>query len=402
MTDIIVPEEFRTIIQDFINDIKITFPEYNDIINKWWKDETSFDHITDVEYKKKAIINSRDIGIKFLFKFCQKKYPSHFFNILYQSDNLFDDENDVEFLPRIDFKQIWNSNINQQTKDTIWKYLQLILFSIIKTIDNADELGNISSFTDSINNNEFSDKISEILDQLSDKNNQNNQNNTDDNTDDNTDVNDNTNSNIPDSDDINNHMNKLFNGKLGLMAKELAAETVEELNIDTNDVTNMDDAFKQLMSDPTKFTNIVQKMGDKLDTKFKSGDLKESEIIEEASNLMQNMSNMGMGNIGDIMSKMGMKIPGGNNNSQLIQSQLKSQLKNAKIKEQFNQTMQSTQINNQHNILKQDHPQEQIQQLPQISEEEILKIFSTGETVEKTPRQQSQIKKNKKSKKTKK
>jgi len=400
MTDIIVPEDFRTIIQDFINDIKTTFPEYNDIINKWWKDETSFDHITDIEYKKKAIVNSRDIGIKFLFKFCQKKYPSHFFNILYQSDNLFDDENDVEFLPRIDFKQIWNSNINQQTKDTIWKYLQLVLFSIIKTIDNADELGNISSFTDSINNNDFSDKISEILEQLSNNKNKNTDVNTDDTT------NNNTNNNILDSDDINNHMNKLFNGKLGLMAKELAAETVEELNIDANDITNMDDAFKQLMSDPTKFTNIVQKMGDKLDTKFKSGDLKESEIIEEASNLMQNMSNMGMGNIGDIMSKMGMKIPGGNNNSQLIQSQLNSQLKNAKIKEQFNQTMQSTQINNQNNILKQKSPiQEQIPQLPQlpqISEEEILKIFSTGETVEKTPRQQSQIKKNKKSKKTKK
>lgn len=400
MTDIIVPEDFRTIIQDFINDIKTTFPEYNDIINKWWKDETSFDHITDIEYKKKAIVNSRDIGIKFLFKFCQKKYPSHFFNILYQSDNLFDDENDVEFLPRIDFKQIWNSNINQQTKDTIWKYLQLVLFSIIKTIDNADELGNISSFTDSINNNDFSDKISEILEQLSNNKNKNTDVNTDDTT------NNNTNNNILDSDDINNHMNKLFNGKLGLMAKELAAETVEELNIDANDITNMDDAFKQLMSDPTKFTNIVQKMGDKLDTKFKSGDLKESEIIEEASNLMQNMSNMGMGNIGDIMSKMGMKIPGGNNNSQLIQSQLNSQLKNAKIKEQFNQTMQSTQINNQNNILKQKSLiQEQIPQLPQlpqISEEEILKIFSTGETVEKTPRQQSQIKKNKKSKKTKK
>ena len=38
--------------------------------------------------------------------------------------------------------------------------------------------------------------------------------------------------------------------------------------------------------------NMVKKVGSKLDSKLKSGEIKESELMEEASQLMEKMKNM--------------------------------------------------------------------------------------------------------------
>ena len=33
------PEEFIKVIKDFVGDLKTTFPEYESLIGKWWKDK---------------------------------------------------------------------------------------------------------------------------------------------------------------------------------------------------------------------------------------------------------------------------------------------------------------------------------------------------------------------------
>ena len=65
-----VPEEFSKVIKDFINDIKITFPEYSPIINKWWKDPSNFDYIDEEEERMKVIRESEKTSINILFSFC--------------------------------------------------------------------------------------------------------------------------------------------------------------------------------------------------------------------------------------------------------------------------------------------------------------------------------------------
>ena len=37
-------------------------------------------------------------------------------------------------MPHIHFKNLWQFEITEKTRETIWKYLQLILFSIIGTL----------------------------------------------------------------------------------------------------------------------------------------------------------------------------------------------------------------------------------------------------------------------------
>ena len=56
--------------------------------------------------------------------------------------------------------------------------------------------------------------------------------------------------------------------------------------------------FQNLFKNPTKLMDLVTKVGSKLDTKIKSGDLKESELLAEAAEMMQHMKDMpGMENI---------------------------------------------------------------------------------------------------------
>jgi len=51
--------------------------------------------------------------------------------------------------------------------------------------------------------------------------------------------------------------------------------------------------------------DLVTKVGGKLDDKIKSGDIKESELLSEAAEMMQNMKNMpGMENIQNMFKYM--------------------------------------------------------------------------------------------------
>jgi hypothetical protein len=139
----VVPDEFAKVMKDFIGDIKTTFPEYVPLINKWWKEDQDSENETK--------------NLKSLFEFCQKKFPPRFFEILYQNDEMFkeDSETDTEFLPNIHFKNLWQFDISDKTRETIWKYLQLITFSIVGTIDNKEAFGDTAKLFEAINEDDF-------------------------------------------------------------------------------------------------------------------------------------------------------------------------------------------------------------------------------------------------------
>ena len=103
-----IPDEFIKVTKDFINDLITTFPEYKVFIDKWWSTEEN-------EQTKETM--------ETLFEFCKKKFPPRFFDILYQNEDIFneDSETDTECLPKIHFKNLWQCDISQTTRETIWK-----------------------------------------------------------------------------------------------------------------------------------------------------------------------------------------------------------------------------------------------------------------------------------------
>ena len=96
--DLTPPEEFHKIINDFISDILITFPEYTGLISKWWNKTNESEELESIR-KKETL---------FVFRHCVKIFPERFFDILYKNQEIFlqDAEVSTEFLPGIVFTQL--------------------------------------------------------------------------------------------------------------------------------------------------------------------------------------------------------------------------------------------------------------------------------------------------------
>ena len=284
-TDIdVIPDEFVKVIYDLINDILYTFPEFKDKL-----------HIDLYNIKESKDDNS----IKNVYEHIKTVFPERFFDILYKNEEMFGSSSEIntEFLPGIDFKELWADNISEKTKETIWKYLQVILFSVIGKVNSEDSFGDTAKLFEAINQNELKGKLEETMNNL-----QNMMDSSNNPVIDVSGV-----DHLPNPEDIQDHINGLLDGKLGKLAKEIAAETADELNFDTENASSVNDVFKNLFKDPTKLMGLVKNVGGKLDNKIKSGEIKESEIMQEASDLLTKMKDMpGMGDIQSMLKKMGM------------------------------------------------------------------------------------------------
>ena len=105
-----------------------------------------------------------------LFDYCLTIYPERFFDILYQNE-IFESDSDSNtfFLPSVDFKILFNSEgVSEQTKQTIWKYLQLILFSVVGNVKDKNVFGDTANLFEGINENDLEEKMKETMDNIGD------------------------------------------------------------------------------------------------------------------------------------------------------------------------------------------------------------------------------------------
>lgn len=361
------PEEFYKIINDFTNDISITYPEYAPMINKWWS-------------KQEENIQNETL---FVFKHCVKVFPERFFDILYKNTDIFDENSDIntEFLPGIVFKYLWTSDISENTRETIWKYLQLILFSILGTVQNSSDFGDTAKLFEAINEDELKSKLEETLANM------NNLFDSSENMFTTTDLSESSFNieNLPNADELHNHINNMMGGKLGKLAMELAEETANELNIDIDNNADAQSVFQKLFKNPGKLMNMIKNISNKIDSKLKSGEIKESELMEEGLELLNKMKSMpGMGNMQQLFSQMGLNGlgKGGKLNMGAMESHLKQNMRSAKMRERLQTKIEANKKEREQTAFCNMSDSQ-----PAINnDEEIIKIFSTGEKVEKTPR----------------
>jgi hypothetical protein len=329
-----IPDNFKKVIVDFISSFITTFPEYKDGIYK----VLDMQEYSDVEFVNanakgaddkgsrrrstrpmdECINNMSETNVRILFEHCKRVYPERFFDILYQNDMIFSPDsavsNDVcvDFLPNVDFRLVWNlSDISDTTKDHLWKHLQLITFTILGSI-SRDKLsfGDTARLFEAIDENELRAKLEETMsgihslfeaDAAADAgdgdnaaggaNEKQKHNQTESES-------DASSSFLPNADSIHEQLSGLLDGKIGALAKEIADETVSELGIDVSNESSVTGVFQKLMKNPGKLSGIIKKVGDKLDKKMKSGDIKESELFKEASEFMSKMKSSGKGGKG--------------------------------------------------------------------------------------------------------
>ena len=201
---------------------------------------------------------------------------------------------------------------------------------------------------------------------------------------------------LPNPEDLQDHLNSLMDGKLGRLAQEIANETAEDMDIDVNDSANVGDVFQKLLKNPAKLMDLVKNIGSKLDTKLKSGEIKESELMQEAADLMEKMKSMpGMKNMNKIFSKMG--IPMGKNqkmSANAMQARLNQNIKMSSQKERMLRKLEQRRA-------QKAMMQAQVEaQAPQNFKQ--MKFKADGGEVEKSLRTNPKKKKKKKKKKNKK
>jgi hypothetical protein len=324
-----VPTNFRSTIKDFSTDLTNTFPEYSYIWEKW--------SVNDVPEEE----------LNVLFQFCLKIYPERFFDILYENDAIFktDDETNVNFLPNINFRLLYNcEGITEKTKKSIWKYLQLVLFTIVGSVKDKTNFGDTINMFDSIDEIDLQQKLSDTMNSMTDFFNKMQENYSDNNETPNiNEAFENIFKNIPKQDEaedvedddekekkgspfskmgglpniknIQEHLKTLFEGKIGNLAKEMAEELADELKNDfigeSDNVKSTEDAFKHLIKNPEKIKELMKKVGSKLDSKMQSGEISKEELMKEAQGLLGKMKDMNGGEdlnklFREMAQKMGM------------------------------------------------------------------------------------------------
>ena len=320
----LIPENFKSVITDFINDLTTTFPDYKYLWVKWTAPELP------------------QSELQYLFEYLLKIYPERFFDILYQNEEIFSQTTEINthFLPDVDFRILYNcADVSKTTQKSIWKYLQLILFTIINTIKDKSKFGDTKDIFEGINEEELQTKLSEtilsITDFFTNINNQDTSSNpsspppsfpnpqnapTDDGNEPQPDLSDfadtakkmfenmsgsmpsmanfeNMKNSLPNPEELHEHLKGLFDGKIGKLAKELAEEISGDfsdlLDKNDNEIKTTQDVLNKLMKDPAKMMNLMKTVSNKITKKMKDGELSQDEIMKEAGDLIGKMKDMG-------------------------------------------------------------------------------------------------------------
>jgi hypothetical protein len=338
-----IPSNFKTVIADFTNDLSTTYSEYSYLWSKWNNAEVS------------------EGELKELFDYSVKVYPERFFDIIYQNTDIFKDDSEVNvnFLPNVNFKLLFNcDDISENTKKTIWKYLQLILFTVVGGVKDKTNFGDTMNLFDGINEGDLQEKLKETMTGLTDffKNVESKMDS------------ENTNEEfknmfenmpnaegfknpfekmggMPDVENLQDHLKSLFDGKIGSLAKEMAEEISGEftdlIGEDMNDVTNTQDVIKKLMKNPKKIMDLMKTVSGKLDSKMKSGEISREELMKEAGDLMGKMKDMGgQDQFNEMFKNMAKSMGGMGKNMKLDTNALDRMTKQASTRDRIRAKMQ--------------------------------------------------------------
>ena len=303
-----IPEKFPEVIRDFLADLTIAFPEYTFLWEVW---------------------QQPDVDIKPLYEYCLSVYPERFFDILYQNEEVIESESNMMFLPNVDFRMLLSApGISENTKQAIWKYLQLILITIMGNVKSAASFGDTAGLFEGIEEEELQKKLGDTIEGLTnffkglskDGSTENMEKafeemfqGATENAGESEETPNEEGGAMPNADDLHNHLKTLFDGKIGTLAKELAEEMSGEVMemFDDGEVKETSDVLKKMMRNPKKIMDLVKKIGSKLDDKMKSGSISQEELMKEASEMMSKMKGGAGGKEFQDMMKNMMKSMGG-------------------------------------------------------------------------------------------
>jgi hypothetical protein len=283
-------QNIRSIVVDFTTDLTVVFPEYAFLWERWLTAD-------DAEYEK---LNQHFLSV----------FPERFFDITNSNAEIFAPDSTVNtmFLPDVDFKLLFNcAGVSENTKTSMWKYLQLLLFTVIGSVKDSSNFGDAMKMFESMDENDLQSKMQETMDGLGDffkgfategAANEGSDEGSNEGLNEGPNEGETKGFKLPKPEVLHEHMRTLMEGKLGKLAKELTEEFTEDLKgvfDETDQNMSMKDIMAQIMKDPKKIMHIMKKITDKLQNKMKNGDISQDELMKEVAGLVEKFKGMGVG-----------------------------------------------------------------------------------------------------------
>ena len=283
-------EYFNYNLKLFVLDIIKIFPELEETLREYYAVVLTEDSSNEDKFIKRYMRKMTD-------------YKHH---ISQKNNDIFNES--IHVLKSVDFKDLWKrEEMKESIKNTIWDYMQTLFVigetivsdsnSIKKLVENFKKIRetndetNTSSKTltetstestpkeDGVDGNEedkvdtsgeeVNNEVLEMLKSLSEKTTQN------------------------DAPELNEEL--INNGLIGNLAKELSEDiNLDDFNLNMNeDNSNVGEVFSNLISgdNPMKFMNLIQNVGQKIQSKLSDGNIDQSKLVDEAQKMMGMLGN---------------------------------------------------------------------------------------------------------------
>lgn len=265
MSNLTYTEKFNYYLSLFLKEVINIFPEFQEIISK------NYQELLDLGDNQ---CNS-DTYVKYYMDVI-KPYHS---DIAKKNDKIFKGLEEIHLIQDLDFRNLWSKDINDNTRENIWKYLQTLIVIGNKIIGNDDLDEMLAKFKKNNEESEESENNSvseddEMLNMLKNMST----------------MTQNPDEDFPDTSE--GEMKNLFEGGIiSDIAKELTSE-LDINNLDIGEPKNMNEAFSNLMGGgQNNFFNLITKVGEKIQKKVESGEVKQGDLMQEATKMMGGLKN---------------------------------------------------------------------------------------------------------------
>ena len=255
-----IEKQVFTIFSSFIRNLSKTFPEIKNCLYRNYESEITGENLKLSDCPK-------------IQSFLDKVHENNEL-IRKKDEKLFTE--DIEFLEEISFQRLWNKNITEKTKESIWKYFKSFtiitinlnsskeLKEVLETIGNEDEVSK-EDIKDKQTAKTLKDlkKLSEeVKEEVTEE----------------------------DEIDLENMLGGLMDTNIGSIAKEVATSiNIQDMfgNVDEN--TNPMEMMAQMMN-PEKMGSIFQNINNVMEKKMESGELDQEILKKEAQDMYGNMA----------------------------------------------------------------------------------------------------------------
>jgi len=265
-----IEQKLFNLFSDFIRDLSKVFPEIKNSLYRNYEDCLSDD-------KNKCL--------------CDFPKVKRFLELINDYEKYIVDKNleffdlEVEFLEEIQFNRLWEKNISNKTRESIWKYLQTFqLISInlksseaLNAVLDGDKIDKIDKST--LKDIKKMQKLSEEVQKKSSDKSTEGEN------------------------ELDQMLGGLMNSGIGEIAKEVAENLdVESMFGNVNENSNPMDLMSQLMN-PEKMGAIFNNINTVMEKKMSSGELSQEGLKKEAEGMMGQMGENPM--FKNMMQQMG-------------------------------------------------------------------------------------------------